>query len=133
MAIWRRISATPGGQRYFIKDDDFKAPELREVYVCDNSGSDPDCTDDGPLCIDLEQPFVIGGETTFSMKVRKAREGGERYTVLDDLEGLFSLLDALRQPTALGERALRIKCVLGDKARVGARAILRCMAMGVNP
>ena len=132
MATWRRISATPGGQRYFMKDDDFKAPELREVYVCDNSGNNPDCTDDGPLCIDLQQPFVLG-DTTFSMKVRKSREGGERYTVLDDLEGLFLLLIALRQATALGERALQIKIVLGDNARIGARAILRCLAMGVIP
>lgn len=40
----------PGGQRLFQRNDG-----AADYYLADNSGSTPDNTDDGPLCIDKAQ------------------------------------------------------------------------------
>lgn len=47
-------------------------------YACDNSGENPDFTEDGPLRIVLEKPIVLSvgnGEIEGWFKVLKEREG----------------------------------------------------------
>ena len=63
------------GQRFFIRDDgvwDASNPAHRadrdrairsggvKLYVADNSGGNPECTDDGPLKLLRDEPLTVG-------------------------------------------------------------------------
>jgi len=123
---WNVFYCTPGhSQRYAEPDDnEYRAPELREVFVFDNSGSNPDRTDDGPLRVVLTEPFTVSNNT-FSMSVIVERTG-DRSRVMDDLEGLLPLLKKLRS------RGIRMEVVSSRDARAGARALVQLAKEGVT-
>lgn len=127
---WKIVYRTPGySQRYAIEDDPYKAPELRELYVFDNSGGNPDRTDDGPQRVRLDAPLVLSEDGgTFHMSVWDERNDRPAF-VMDDSEGLFGLLRALRDPEVLGEGALKVRAILGPKAKLPARAIMRLLEL----
>ena len=122
---WKIICRTRGyGQRYAMEDNDYRARELREVFVFDNSGRDPEMTDDGPLSIDLHEPFTVG-DTTFTMRVTSERDGQPSW-VGDTLDGLLPLLKALR------EHGLKASVVGAKNAKAGARALVYLAHQGIT-
>ena len=122
---WKIIHRTVGySQRYAMEDNDYRAPELREVFVFDNSGRDPEMTDDGPLSIDLHEPFTVD-DTTFAMRVTSERDGQPSW-VGDSLDGLLPLLKALR------EHGLKASVVASKTAKAGARALVYLAHQGIT-
>jgi hypothetical protein len=84
-----RVEPKGEGQRIFVRvrrDSDWTGPipadVLREadLYVADNSGRDPDNTDDGPLLLVREKPLRVGhwcGRIGVDATVKVERNGGE--------------------------------------------------------
>jgi hypothetical protein len=129
--LWQQIYAAPGyGLRFFVLLIDGEREAIPRVAVADNSGKTPDKTDDGVLWIDLSRPWLVE-DLTFSIPV--TREGHGDLWTGESTNALFELLDALRKPEVLGEEALRIKCKVSSRGHMGARAIVKCLALGVNP
>lgn len=126
---WKMVFRVRGGQRFFM------CPEKPfEIAVADNSGRTPDMTEDGPLWIDMSRPWSLG-DSTFGMPVAMERDPENNQAwVGEKNDFLFDLLEALRSPEVLGEKALNIEIRI-DKhgAGMGARAIMKCLAMGVKP
>jgi hypothetical protein len=49
---WKLIHKCPKGHKYFTKDGDHTV-----LYIADDSGANPDVTDDGPLRVDRTKPI----------------------------------------------------------------------------
>jgi hypothetical protein len=115
---WKIIHRTAGySQRYAMEDNDWRGGRGGcEVFVFDNSGRDPELTDDGPLSIDLREPLTVD-DTTFTMRVTSERDGQPSW-VSDTLDGLLPLLKALR------EHGLKASVVASKTAKAGARALV---------
>jgi len=126
------IYKAPGyGLRFFVCLIDGEQEAIPRVAVADNSGTTPDRTDDGVMWIDLDRPWPVE-DTRFSIPVVCDRDGRKVWTG-ESCDALFGLLDALRKPDCLGEEALRIRCEASERGGMGARAIIKCLALGVNP
>jgi hypothetical protein len=50
---WNLSDVLPGGHRLF------RTPSSSSVYIADESGANPDLTDDGPLALDTTEPIQI--------------------------------------------------------------------------
>ena len=77
----------PKGHRIFRDArDDFQAPELRRWAIADNSGGQPDTTDDGVLWLDLTRPITVtvGEYAGAGLPVLKERDRGP-----DALDGYY--------------------------------------------
>ncbi len=132
---WRLIYTAPKhGLRFFVRTIGDEREGIPRVAVADNSGSTPDATEDGILWVDLDRPWYVR-DHRFDIPVTRDRDERKLWTVAS-CEALFDLLAVLRLPedaNGLGERALRIKCQLANDGGIGARAILRCLALGIDP
>ena len=76
MFNWKRIYKSPSNNHLFVGSDN---PE--QTYICDNSGPDPEHTDDGPLCFAHEscdkivvKPSRYGGSLEANVPVIVERE-----------------------------------------------------------
>lgn len=129
---WRLIYRSPGrGLRYFVRTIGGEQEAIQRVAVADNSGETPDLTEDGVLWVDLDRSWYVA-DARFDIPVVQER-GEHKLWTSEGCVVLFDLLGALRQPSVLGEEALRVRCKLHKSGGVGARAILKCLALGVNP
>lgn len=130
---WQKIYEAPGyGLRFFVVLIDGERDAIPRVAVADRSGATPDKTDDGVLWIDLHRPWLIE-DTRFSIPVTKDALTEDKYWTGESTNALFELLAKLREPEVLGEEALRIQCKLSNRGHMGARAIIKCLEMGVRP
>jgi hypothetical protein len=78
---WLLVQPTPHSQRFFrLKDD---ARPRFDVFLCDNSGSNPDMTDDGPLRVDVKRPMKATKDNKFYAPVIVERTGSKCVVVLD--------------------------------------------------
>ena len=50
---WKKINGRPGDQRLF------RNTERQGLFVCDNSGRNPDETDDGPLKVNVARKALV--------------------------------------------------------------------------
>jgi len=107
---WLLVQPTPKSQRFFrLKDDD---GSRFDVFICDNSGVNPDSTDDGPLRVDVKRPMVAATTDRFYAPVIQERNDRECVVVLDTNEAarLVGLMPDLRirwpEGTAMNLRAL---------------------------
>jgi hypothetical protein len=133
---WEKIYDAPGGQRFFVHLIDGEREAIPRVAVADRSGTTPDKTEDGRhgvLWIDLDRKWYVN-DKTFSIPVKRTEGDTRDYWCGESNEHLFALLARLREPHILGETALNIKVALSSAdAGTGARAILKCLALGVQP
>lgn len=134
---WEKIYDAPRGQRFFVLLIDGEREAIPRVAVADRSGTTPDKTEDGRhgvLWIDLDRKWYVN-DKSFSIPVRRTEGDTRDYWTGESNEHLFALLARLREPHILGEEALRIKCEVSasNDAGIGARAIIKCLAMGVQP
>jgi hypothetical protein len=76
-AKWELIGTVPGNHRFFRHENG-------GVSACDNSGADPDKTDDGPLWVLMEKPIVFDESNGYSNAgaVAVRDQHGDRYSIL---------------------------------------------------
>jgi hypothetical protein len=107
---WLLVQPTPKSQRFFrLKDDD---GSRFDVFICDNSGVNPDSTDDGPLRVDVKRPMEATKDNRFYAPVIVERTGSKCFVTLDVAEAarLVGLMPDLRirwpEGTEMNLRAL---------------------------
>lgn len=94
MTKWNRVDRMAArGQRFFVKEDNahrafLAGSQTIALYVCDNSGCNPDETDDGPLRLDRDYPVTISHSRSLRKLVASAKvtaqgmaHDTDRYTV----------------------------------------------------
>jgi hypothetical protein len=82
---WGAVELLPDGHRLF--------PELEgdRIAIADNSGREPQDTDDGVLWLDFEWNLMIcAPDDVLSIPVKRARDG-ERFSTVTDLTTLMHL------------------------------------------
>ena len=92
--------------------------QLGNWYLYDWSGGAPDRTDDGPLCVDFDEPIQVS-LTGCIARVVKVRDNG-RYNVHVSLHGMMRMIDKLREA---GQQRMP-KLVFDDDAQLFALAAL---------
>lgn len=75
------IQPTPGEQRFFRLADD--NPPRCDIFLADNSGPNPDMTDDGPLRVDVKRPMEATKDSRFYAPVISERNGGKYVVCLN--------------------------------------------------
>jgi len=72
---WKLLETLPGGHRLFTE------PSVDRVFIADESGENPDRTDDGLIWLDRQSPIQIGNDGTALVPVIMAPTlHGDRIT-----------------------------------------------------
>jgi hypothetical protein len=67
---WEKIKHIPDGHKFFIsRVCGFKAPEQCACAIADDSGTNPENTDDGIIWLDFTRPISMG-DSGYSIPVR---------------------------------------------------------------
>jgi len=157
------------GQRFFIRDEgvwDHKDPEHRasrdeairtggvHLYVADNSGTNPDNTDEGPLILDRDEPIQVGqwcgriGAAATVLVMRESKRNsqcgltmkeaawlvehaGMRVEVNPKVLGTFEAYAKLHEASRKAERTIQMGGVMDSVLR--ALSIARARLAQVDP